>query len=94
MAAGVKVLNIMSVLDESELKSAVWQKVSAYLRDREAVVTKELRQDLDSEKTAKARGRLSEISRFLAIDEPSAVGLGSSVHRVQGSSLRRNYGRR
>lgn len=70
----------MPILNESELQSAVWQKVSAYFREREEVVVKELRQDLDPEKTAKARGRLSEITRSLAIEEPSSL---SSVPRLR-----------
>ena len=55
------------ILNEAELKSAVWQKIAAYCEERIAILQRELENDLDERKTAIARGRLREARKLLSI---------------------------
>lgn len=63
----------MNVLDEHELKSAVWQKLQAQMEGRITVLQRELEGDLDPTKTAKVRGRIAELRKRLAIGAEACI---------------------
>lgn len=58
----------MKVLNDVELKSAVWIKIEAHLESRISSLHKELELDLDTARTAKIRGRIAEIRKILLFD--------------------------
>lgn len=52
-------------LDKPEIQSAAWQKVEAYLKAQLAELREANDQNLDVEKTAKLRGRISQVNDML-----------------------------
>jgi len=63
----------MSILTKNELKSAVWTKLSAHLKNRLTSLHKELENDLVQDDTNKVRGRIAEIRKLLAIEKEPPV---------------------
>ena len=51
--------------------SATWAKVQTYAVERIVTLQRELEADKDPAATAKVRGRLAEIRRFLRAGEPA-----------------------